>query len=324
MNAIEVSNLKKCFRSDKKCIWALKGIDLKIKKGEIFGLLGPNGAGKTTLIYILSTLLLPTSGTARVLGLDIEKGGDEIRKRTGLCFGGSFFYWDMTAREILEYYGRLYGVKNPERKKRIEYLIKNLGISKFSNKYFSDLSTGMRQKVAVAKSLINEPEVLFLDEPTAGLDVEVSIDVRNFIIDMIKERDMTVILTSHSLYEVEEMCRRVAIINRGNIVEEGDISDIKRKLRIPDVIHLYLDRYENIGFLRSIPGVKGVAVTDGVFISVDSGLKRLNSITKALKSRKFRIKDLEIKKASLEDVFLSVIGQRGPRHMLGEIWRENV
>jgi len=308
MNAIEVTSLKKRFG---KNFWALKGIDLKIKKGQIYGLLGPNGAGKTTLIYILSTMLLPTSGTAKVLGLNVDGNEDEIREKTGLCLGGTYFYWDLTAREILQYFGRLYGIPSQRREKRINYLTKALGMQSFGNKQFSQLSTGMRQKLALAKSLINEPEVLFLDEPTAGLDVEVSINIRNFIKDLIQENDMTVLLTSHSLYEVEDMCKRIAIINQGRLVVEGKISDIRKRLKIPDIIHLYLDKYNDFAFLDKVKGVISHCTSDGLFISVDSGLKRLKPVTNALERRGFRIRDLEIEKASLEEVFLSIIGQKG-------------
>ncbi len=310
MNAIEIQNLKKKFEDKEGTTWALKGIDLRIRKNQIFGLLGPNGAGKTTLIYILSTLLLPTSGTARVLGYNVTEQDKQVRERCGLCMGGTYFYWDMNAREILDYYGRLYGLKRSVRKRNIDMLIRKLGIKGFEKKSFGNLSTGMRQKVAVAKSLINEPEVLFLDEPTAGLDVEVAMDVRNFIMDMLQERDMTAILTSHHLQEVEQMCRKVAIINKGVLVAHGDVEDIKKRLKVPDIIHLYLNRYENLEFLRKMRGVINYGVSDGLFIAVDSGLKRLDGIARELKKRKIAISDMEIKKASLEDVFLSIVGRK--------------
>jgi len=311
--AVEISGLKKCFSDKEGFTWALNGIDLKIRKNQIFGLLGPNGAGKTTLIYILSNLLLPTSGSAKVLGYDVVKDGDEIRKRSGICLGGTFFYWDMNPREILEYYGRLYGVERERRRRNIDSLINELGIKKFEKKTFSNLSTGMRQKVAVAKSIINDPEILFLDEPTAGLDVGVSIDVRNFIMDIIKERDMTAILTSHHLGEVEQMCKKTAIINKGSIVADGDIKQIKSDVKIPDMIHLYLDDYSKLDFVRNVPGVINFVISDGLFISVDSGLKRIGSIINEFNKRKMNIIDLEIKKASLEEAFLSIVGKSGNR-----------
>jgi len=310
MNAIEIEKLRKKFEDKEGTTWALGGIDLKIRKKQIYGLLGPNGAGKTTLTFILSTMILPTSGQARVLGYDVVKRGNEVRQRSGLCLGGTYFYWDLNAREILEYFGRLYGLNKQVRERNKNRLIDKLGIKAFEKKPFGDLSTGMRQKIAVAKSLLNDPEVLFLDEPTAGLDVEVAMDVRNFITDMLQERDMTVILTSHHLQEVEQLCKKIAIINKGRLIQHGDIKSIKTGLKIPDIIHLYLDRYDKLGFLENMKGVKSHGVSDGLFISVDSGLNRLDSIVRELKKRRIGIKDMEIKKASLEDVFLSIVGRK--------------
>jgi ABC-2 type transport system ATP-binding protein len=310
MNAIEISGIRKSFSESGQTTWALKGIDLRIKKGKAFGLLGPNGAGKTTLIYVLSTLLIPTAGKASVLGYDVVRESNEVKKRIGIAMGGSYFYWSLNPREILNYFGRLYGLNSSKREKRINSLMRKLGITKYEKKAFGKLSTGMRQKVAVAKSLLNDPEVLFLDEPTAGLDVEVALDVRNFILDLIQEREMTALLTSHQMGEVEQMCRRIAIINQGRLVNEGRINEIRDSLRIPDVVHMYLDRYDSLEFLKKIPGVSHFAVSDGLYITVDSANKRISGLLATLKSRKLTVKDLEVKKPSLEEIFLTVVGRR--------------
>lgn len=307
MNAIEISNLKKNFMDGKKVTRALRGIDLKIKKNQVFGLLGPNGAGKTTTIYILSTLLTPTSGKAKVLGYDVVKEKSEIRNKVGICIGGTEFYWDMKPAEILEYYGRLYGIKRKARKEKIEELLIDLDIKPFENKQFMDLSTGMRQKVAVAKSLINEPKVLFLDEPTAGLDVEVAVNVRKYILKQLKEKNITVILTSHHLNEVEEMCKKIAIINKGSIVTAGNIRDIKRNLKFPDIIHMYLSSYRKLDFLKKLD-IINYSINDGLFIKAKDGLNVVNKVEKTLKKSGVKIRDVEIRKASLEEVFLKIIG----------------
>lgn len=311
--AIEVSGLKKKFKEKGRALWALKGIDLGIKRGEIFGLLGPNGAGKTTTIYILSTLLLPTSGQARVLGHDVTREPLAIRKRMGLCMGGTRLYWDLNARENLEYYGRLLGMDKATRRRNMAGLIEKLDITPFQDKSFGDLSTGMRQKVAVAKALLNDPDVLFLDEPTAGLDVEVAADIRRFIMDMVKERKMTVILTSHQLYEVEEMCKRIALIDGGRIIAEGRITDIRKRMGFPDVIRLYLDKYSGLAFLREVKGVLDFDVTDGLRIEVESGMKALNEIVSRLKRRGYKVRDLEVRKADLKDMFLKIVKERHGR-----------
>ncbi len=308
MYAIETQNLKKTFKEGKEITHALKGIDLKIKKGEVFGLLGPNGAGKSTTIFILSTMLLPTSGKATILGYDVVKEKKQIRNKMGLCMGGSFFYWTMKTFEILEYYGKLYGIKKQERRETIMQLIEDLNMKPFENKMFSDLSTGMRQKIAVAKALINKPEILFLDEPTTGLDVEVAIDVRKFIIKKVKENKMTVILTSHHLNEVEEMCNRIAIIDQGKIVEEGTIPEIRKKMKFPDIVHLYLSEYKNLNFLKKMEGVLSYKVLDGLYIEAEDGLRLANKLEAFFKKQGIKVLDIEIRKASLEEMFLKIVG----------------
>ena len=308
MLAIETQNLKKDFKEGKETTHALKGIDLKIEKGEIYGLLGPNGAGKSTTIFILSTLLLPTSGKANILGYDVVKEKKQIRNKIGLCMGGSFFYWTMKTFEILEYYGKMYGIKKEERRQTIRELMDDLDMKPFENKMFSDLSTGMRQKIAVAKALINKPEVLFLDEPTTGLDVEVAIDVRKFIRKKVKEHEMTVILTSHHLSEVEEMCKKIAIINEGKIIEEGTIADIRKKMKFPDIVHLYLSDYKKLEFLKKTEGVLSYKISDGLFIETDDGLELTTRLTKILEKQGTNVLEIEIRKASLEEMFLKIIG----------------
>ena len=312
-HSVEVSRLKKKFTVKGHVTWALKGIDLRIREGEIFGLLGPNGAGKTTAIYILSTLVLPTSGRARVLGHDVTRDETEIRKRIGLCMGGTKLYGDLTPRENLEYFGRLLGMDRETRRRNAQGLIEKLDITPFQHKAFGDLSTGMRQKVAVAKALLNSPDVLFLDEPTAGLDVEVGAEIRQFIMDMVKERKMTVILTSHQLYEVEEMCERIALLDEGKIIAEGRIADIRKRMGFPDVIHLYLNRYTGLDFLNRLKGVLDFEVSDGLYIEVESGVRDLSQVIAGLKKRGYRVRDLEVRKADLKDMFLKIARERHRR-----------
>ena len=310
MHAIEISGLRKTFRSGKTVTNALNGIDLKIGEGQIFGLLGPNGAGKTTTIHILSTLVKPTSGTARVFGVDILDDPVKIRSMTGICMGGTHFLWDMTAREILNYYGMLYGLDSRTRRERIGTLVEDLGIAKFSDEEFFTLSTGMKQKVAVAKSLLNEPKLLLLDEPTSGLDVEVAIMIRKYIAGLVRDKGMTVILTSHHLYEVEELCKEIAIIDEGSIISQGSIKQIRKDLKFPDVAYFYLDRYTDLGFLKKIRGVYNYQVkVDGLFVSIKPDASVVSELILSLKKRKFSIIDMEVKKPSLEDVFMEIVSK---------------
>jgi len=310
--AIEIENLKKDFKSKGAVTHALRGLSIRIKKGEIFGLLGPNGAGKTTTLFILSTLVTPTSGTARVMGHDVLREPVKVRSITGLCMGGTSFLWDMTPREILKYYALLFGMDSQKRKERIDKLVKDLGIEKFQDSDFYTLSTGMRQKVAVAKSLLNEPEVLLLDEPTAGLDVEVAIKIREYVAEMVKETGMTVILTSHHLYEVEKLCRQIAIIDEGRLVTKGNVKDIRTELKFPNIAYFCLDKTSELNFLRKMKGVYGYEVkADGVFIRIDQKAEVVTSIISELEKRRYRILDMEVKKPSLEDMFLEIVRGEG-------------
>jgi ABC-2 type transport system ATP-binding protein len=309
--AIEIENLKKTFYEDGSTTRALRGISLKMRKGEIFGLLGPNGAGKTTTLHILSSLIIPTSGTARILGHDILEEPVKIREITGLCMGATSFLWDMTPREILRYYSLLYGLKSGQRKERIEKLVKDLEITRFQNMKFYMLSTGMKQKVAVAKSLLNEPQVLLLDEPTAGLDVEVGMYIRKYIADLVKEKGTTVILTSHKLAEVEELCKEIAIIDSGKIVTRGTVDDIRTQARFPSVAYFCLDRDSGLEFLKKMKGVRGYEVkAGGVYVKVEQNADVIQNLISEFKRRGYRIREMEVKKPSLEDVFLKIVKRR--------------
>ena len=307
MYAIETNNLRKTFSSGKEKIKAVDRIDLKIEKGQIYGLLGPNGAGKTTTLYMLSTLLLPTSGKASVLGFDVVKEKQKVREKVNICIGTSSFYWFMKPPEVLDYFGRLYGIEKSERKKRINSLMQDLDIEPFKDKQFMELSTGMVQKVALAKSLLNNPEVLFLDEPTNGLDVEIASSVRNYVSNLVKENQITVILTSHRLDEVEEMCKKIAIIDKGKIVSEGPIKEIKKSLSLPDIVTFYLQEYNNLDFLKGLKGVIKYKIEDGLVIETKTGLETAKRIEDALKKRKIKVNDVEIRKASLEEAFLKIV-----------------
>jgi ABC-2 type transport system ATP-binding protein len=310
MHAIKAKNIAKTFSEGKTEKIAVRGIDLSIKKGQVYGFLGPNGAGKTTTIYMLSTLLLPTSGKAEVLGFDIVSESDEIRKRIGLCIGGTHFYYEMNTKEILSYYGMLQGIPGSIRNQKIKELIKDFKMESFANKHFTELSTGMRQKVAIAKALMNDPEVLFLYEPTNGLDVEIALDIRNYIRDRVKETGMTTLLTSHHLYEVEDLCKKITIINDGRIVSEGSIENVKSRMNMPDVARFVLRNYEKIDFIKNIPGVIDYYINEnGLFIRMQKGHETLIKLAKLMKTKNMEILDIELRKASLEEVFMKIVGE---------------
>jgi ABC-2 type transport system ATP-binding protein len=308
MYAIETKNITKVYAGRKSKFKALDRVNLKVKEGQIFGLLGPNGAGKTTLINILSTLLLPTSGSASVLGFNIIEQPEEIRQRIGVCYGSSRFYWNLNARESLNYYGMIHGMNSKRRKEKIEELAEALDMKHFMKIQFSFLSTGMRQKIAIAKAFLNDPQMIFLDEPTIGLDVDVARKVRRFLKNEAKEKGVTILLTSHNMYEVELMCKEIALINKGRIIRKGEVEDIKNNVRFPDTIRLRLDRYDKLDFIRSMSGVKKMRVAEsGAAIVVDSAKDVVDNILSELRRRGVKVLDLEIRKASLEDVFMKIV-----------------
>ncbi|MFH0713776.1 MAG: ABC transporter ATP-binding protein [Candidatus Micrarchaeota archaeon] len=290
---------------------AVKEISFNVEKGEIFGVLGPNGAGKSTTLNMLATLIEPTSGTAVINGFDLKKDTRKVQEIIGLCTASTKFFWDFNAREILNYYAMLYDIDSGTRKRRIDALIERFEITDFQNKRFTELSTGMKQKIALAKSLINKPKLWFLDEPTNGLDLEVSKAVRKVIRDIVKEEDTTVLLTSHHLTEVEELCKRIVLINKGEMVVVGSIKQVKEGLNFFDTIYFMLAKQSDatqLEFIKKIPGVEYTRV-DGMKVLVRARAPQnvIGKLINALEEKNIKIYDLEIKRVSLEDAFLKLI-----------------
>lgn len=221
--AISVSELSRVYvtkRSGGQTVrrTALDELTLSINQGELFGLLGPNGAGKTTLIKILSTMLLPSSGTARLLGYDVVKQAHEVRKKIGVVLGGERgLYYRLTAREILTYWAAIYGLSSRHAQNRIDELLVLVGLSDRTNDRVETLSRGMKQRLHLARGLIGSPQVLFLDEPTSGLDPTAS-DAFHNVIKSLQSAGVTILLTTHDMREAESLCDRVAFINDGHII----------------------------------------------------------------------------------------------------------
>src|SRR5438093_9634941 len=210
-----------------KEIEAVKGVSFEIEKGELFGLLGPNGAGKTTTIKMLITLLIPTGGSARVLGLDVVRQAREVRRRIGYVFGGERgVYERLSGYDNLRYFAELYGVPAREQKRRIEELLELVGLTGREHERAEGYSRGMKQRLHVARGLLRDPEVLFLDEPTIGLDPVGAREVRATIASL-TAAGKTVLLTTHYMFEADALCDRIAVITQGKIVAEGTPSDLK-------------------------------------------------------------------------------------------------
>lgn len=228
---IEIKNVTKEFKSEGKKFCALDSVSFGIKEGEIFGLLGPNGAGKTTLINILTGLLVADKGSVTILGKDVARHRNDILEKMNAVSGDSKFHWLLTSKEILRFYFSAYNVPKAEREKRTERLVEMFEIDSIMEKRFAWLSTGERMRLILAKSMINDPEVLLLDEPTLGLDPDIAIRIRKLILDVNKNYGTTILLTSHYMKEVEELCGRIAFIHKGKIVDIGKIRDLKKRVK---------------------------------------------------------------------------------------------
>jgi ABC-2 type transport system ATP-binding protein len=307
--AIDARDVTKTFYSGwlwRRATRALAGVSLAVPRGAIVGLLGPNGAGKTTLLSILSTLLTPDSGTVRVLGLDVVRDAGALRRRLNMASGRPSFLWSLRVTEILAFYGRLYGLSGRALRRRVDELIDTYELVSHRTAQYSDLSTGLKQRVALAKSLVNDPELLFLDEPTLGLDPDVSVRVRQHIGRLRRERGMTIVLTTHYMREAEELCDEIAFIKSGLILTQGTAGELKRAFRLGDVVAFRLDP-PHVPWLAEAPGVIRCVEADGwVECTVDEAEKRLGDLLRALHAEGVVVRGLEVREPELEEVFVEL------------------
>ncbi len=226
---VDVRGITKYFLEEGKRFYALSNVSISVDKGEVFGLLGPNGAGKTTLISILTTQLLPDEGGAYVSGYNILRDRYKILANINAVSAESKFHRLLNPREILEFYSKMYSIPKVERDSRIKFVVKSMEIENIMNVRFDWLSIGERMRLLLAKALLNHPKVLFLDEPTLGLDPDIAIKTRKLIKKINKDWGTTVFLTSHYMYEVEQLCKRIAFLNKGKVEFVGKVKDLKRK-----------------------------------------------------------------------------------------------
>ncbi|QAA30611.1 ABC transporter ATP-binding protein [Clostridium manihotivorum] len=234
---LEVKNLTKNFKNTK----AVKEVSFTVNPGEIVGLLGENGAGKTTTMRMVSTLLKPSSGTVLVDGFDVIKEPEKVRKEIGILFGGDVGLYDrLTARENMLYFANLYGFTKEEADRRINELAEELDMKEYIDKKVGKFSRGMKQKVSIARSIVHSPSVMLFDEPTTGLDVRATRIIQNFI-KKCKAENKTILFSSHSMSEVERLCDRVVIINKGELIEEGTIEELKKKHNNNDLEEVFVD-----------------------------------------------------------------------------------
>lgn len=305
-------------KEDPKELVALDNVNLEIQPGELFGLLGPNGAGKTTLIKILTTLLAPTSGEAYVAGFNVSQEPDRVRPRINMVSGGeSSGYGLLTVRENLWMFAQFYGIPSQEANKRIKDLLEVVGLGDRANTKSSDLSTGLRQKMNIVRGFMTDPDVLFLDEPTLGLDVGASRDVRKFIQTWVEQnRQKTLLLTTHYMVEADELCDRVAIINEGKVLACDTPERLKRELQRDAIFRIQVGALNGTGLevFERVPGVKKVTsepfdgYTQLEFILEEDDV--LGGIINQMTANDIHMQNFEKREPTLEDVFVTLTGKR--------------
>jgi len=321
--AIQAENLGRIYkiRGGKKSepteLTALKDVNLEVHPGELFGLLGPNGAGKTTLIKILTTLLAPTSGKAYVSGLDVAQNPGAVRQRINMVSGGEASgYGLLTVRENLWMFSQFYGIPSKQANQKIEELLDIVGLKDRINTKSSDLSTGLRQKMNIVRGFMTDPEVLFLDEPTLGLDVGASREVRKFIRNWVDDNpSRTLMLTTHYMVEADELCDRVAIINKGQVLACDHPVNLKHRLQKDVIYRIEVNPVNDFNpeDFEGITGVKNVVhIPKDGFTILEMILEEddaLGSVLNHLTSEDIHILNLQKREPTLEDVFVDLVGR---------------
>jgi len=303
--AISTKKLTKKFAD----LVAVNGIDLNVSEGEIFGLLGPNGAGKSTTISILCTLMNPTSGTATVWGHDVTKKKDDVRSSVGIVFQDPAVDDELTGYENLDFHCRVYDVPRQDRKRRIAEMLKLVELTKFKDKLVRTYSGGMRRRLEIARGFLHHPKVLFLDEPTLGLDPQTRNKIWDYIRKLNKKAKTTIIITTHYMEEADTLCTRIGIIDKGKIVALGSSDELKDVLG-GDVIMLSTDEGKKLCSLIKGDWVKSAKCHDGhVMITVEKAEEKVPHILKIADKHSIEIKSVMMKKPSLEDVFLHYTGR---------------
>jgi ABC-2 type transport system ATP-binding protein len=300
MPVIETKNLTKEYNS----LVAVDNLDLKIEEGELFGLLGPNGAGKTTTLMTLTTLIKPTSGTGFVNGFDIVKQPSQVRKSIGIVFQDPSSDDTLTGYENLKLHGMLYGMPVHLREKRIKEVLELVNLANRKNDLVKKYSGGMRRRLEIARGLMHHPKVLFLDEPTLGLDPQARENIWEYIENLSREEKISLIITTHYMEEVDRLCSRLAIIDKGKIVASDSPDKLKRIIG-GDVVVLKINNPE-IENIKKLEFVKNVESKDGfINLTVKNANEHLQQILQTIGS----VESVEIHSPTLNDVFLHFTGR---------------
>ncbi len=307
--AISAQGISKSFRERLFGPWktVLRQVDLEVAPGAIFGVLGPNGAGKTTLISILATLLRPDQGRARVLGLDVVREAARLRQRINLAAAGAHFLWCLTAEESLRFYGRLYGLGGRALTAKVEGLLDLFQLADQRRVLFERLSTGLKQRLMLAKAMINDPELLFLDEPTSGLDQEMAQHIREEILRLNRETGLTILLTTHNLREAEMLCSEVAFLKDGGLAARGSIAELQRRLGLGDHLSLTFQGAPAALEYARLPGVLAHRVQDArVDLVLDRAEVRLASVLEAVSQGGGELAQVKLKPVDLEEIYREI------------------
>ncbi len=324
MKAIEVNHLRRVYRAQigvlkrsVKEVVAVEDVSFDVGKGELFGLLGPNGAGKTTTVKMLTTLLIPTSGTACVMGHDVVKNDKEVQRRIGFIFGGERgLYWRLSAIDNLRYFASLYHVDPKVSKKRIPYLLDLVGLHDRGDEKVGGYSRGMKQRLHVARTLLHDPEVLFLDEPTIGLDPVGARDFRQVIRDLQSE-NKTILLTTHYMFEADALCQRIAVIDQGRIVALDTPDNLKRSVSDLAVIEIELFGVASqiVDQIRALPFVDAVTIEDrdqkqALLVQSPRGAEAVPEVMARLNGQ--HVGKVIVREPTLEDAYVRLVG--GEQH----------
>lgn len=315
---VETRNLVRIFGKKKEAVKALDGVSVSIDEGEIFGLLGPNGAGKTTLIKVLTTLLLPTKGEAYVGGYNVVKEPNKVRKIINLVSGGETpGYGILTVKENLWFFSQLYGLPSSVAKEKGKQLMADLDFEKYADTRMAKLSTGYKQRMSLARGLLNDPKILFLDEPTLGLDVLTAKRLRTYVINWAKrDKKGTVLLTTHYMAEADEMCDRVAIINDGRILACDSPQTLKQNLLETPIAKIEVSSVQtDFGFIGKMQGVVGYSEVRNIQTGVTTlkvmvrDEKVFSEIETRLNAEKLKVLSVNETEPTLEDVYIRLVGK---------------
>ncbi|MFC2165191.1 ATP-binding cassette domain-containing protein [Acidobacteriota bacterium] len=307
MRAIEVENLTKKFDS----FTAVDNISFTVDAGELFGLLGPNGAGKTTTINILSTLLDATSGHGSVFGFDVSRNKHEVRKNIGVVFQEIALDVKLTGKENLEFHARMYGMGKDERREKVKEVLELVELTDKANVLVETYSGGMKRRLEIARGLVHKPNVLFLDEPTLGLDAQTRRSIWEYIKKLNRESDVTIILTSHYMEEADFLCERIAIMDNGRFVASGSPEKLKDVLG-GDVVSLEVEGDDEnlIAHLKSLDWIETLTKHGDVLsLTLEKGERRIPELITAAQNHEVKVTCVHLRKPSLEDVFLHYTGR---------------